>query len=401
MARQIMKLRTKLLADYYLGGLLHALFKPLTVMAGWLLRRDHDVSQCRQVTFVKLLGGGSLLMAYPALLGLRRQKNIQTMRLVATAATVGFARTMGVFDEIIIIRDGSLGSLLADSLRTLRKLWRTDTVVDLEIHSRLTTIFCLFTAARNRVAFYTANSFWRMGVSTHLLFMNQGTSVFYCYEQLAKLLGAQPAGWPDASRQFAAGLPALDQPAAPGVRIAMAACCSDLSRERMLEPGEWVKIVQQRLPRFDPLPTLYLLGAPGDRDTLDKLAGAIAAACPGLPIVNQAGKFTLDQSLAFLATMNELWCIDSALLHAAQLLGVHTESWWGPTSPVRLLPPGSTEKVHYFGLPCSPCVHIASEVPCKGNNLCMRLAADPDYPCDRNPIWLAQSPQTGKTEMTR
>jgi len=53
---------TKLLADYYIGGTLQAVLKPVTVLLGKILRRNHDLSRCSSVTFIKMLGGGSLVI---------------------------------------------------------------------------------------------------------------------------------------------------------------------------------------------------------------------------------------------------------------------------------------------------------------------------------------------------
>ena len=39
-------------------------------------------------------------------------------------------------------------------------------------------------------------------------------------------------------------------------------------------------------------------------------------------------------------------------------------------------------------LPCSPCIHVSHLPPCKGNNICMRLAADPTAEVSLNPPWV-------------
>ena len=117
-------------------------------------------------TIVKMLGGGSLAIAYPSFLALRRTPGLRKFQIVTTPAVLPFARALGVFDEILVIRDGNPLELLLDGFSAIARLFRTDAIVDLEIYSRLTTVFCLLTCARNRVGFYTDNSFWRRRISS-------------------------------------------------------------------------------------------------------------------------------------------------------------------------------------------------------------------------------------------
>src|SRR5271154_5325832 len=118
-----MQLRTKLIADYYLGGFLHVLLKPAAILLGKVLRRPHTLSPCAEITVVKMLGGGSLAIAYPAFLALKRLPGLRTLRIVTTPAIEPFARSLNIFDEVLVIRDGNPFSIVADSLRALRRLF--------------------------------------------------------------------------------------------------------------------------------------------------------------------------------------------------------------------------------------------------------------------------------------
>src|SRR5262249_31046241 len=182
-----MRLDRKLLLDYYVGGFLHAVLKPCAVLLGKVLRRNHDLKSCSSVTMLKLMGGGSLVIAYPALLALKRAPAIRELRLVTTPAVQPFAEVLRVFDEILVIRDDSVSTLIADAGLAIAKLFCCDVVVDLEPHSRLTTVFSLLTCARNRVGFFTTISFWRRNLATHLLFFNITNPVYQFYDQIATL----------------------------------------------------------------------------------------------------------------------------------------------------------------------------------------------------------------------
>jgi len=390
-----MKLKTRLLIDYYVGGTAHAILKPLVILLGRVLRRNHDLSKCQDVTIVKLLGGGSLIIAYPALLAIRRLPNVKRLRLVASPLTSAFGALLGIFDEIIILHEDSALALATNSLGAIRRLWRTDVLIDLEIHSRLSTIFCLLTCARNRVGFYTQESFWRKGLSTHLLFCQLAEGVYHFYDQVSRLLGAPPMSFRDASDSFRTRLAlsekiARDPTAKIVPRIAIAACCSELGKERMMKVPEWIDILRRRFALHQPPTELHLLGSATDRPYLEELQRSIMSAWPNIQVFNHAGELKLEESVKLLATMDELLAIDSSLLHIARLLGIKTISFWGPTAPTTRLRISdlAADEIHYAQLPCSPCVHISSTTPCKGNNLCMRFVANPDYPGDRNPPWL-------------
>ena len=386
-----MTLRARLAIDYYAGGTAHVLLKPIVMLMGILLRRNHTLRPDGDVAIVKLLGGGSLVIAYPALLALKRRPGVNKLRLLASPATRPFAEILGIFDEIIVVRDGGLG-LLVDSVHAIAKLWRCDTLVDLEVHSRLTTVFCTLTCARNRVGFYTTDSFWRKGLSTHLLFCQLNEGIYNFYDQVARILGGTVGTLEDASVAFRQALGVSPATEVVAGAIAIAPCCSELGRERMLDIDEWALVMSQRYahPRVPPT-EVHLLGGNGDRPYLSQLQSALSAALPGARILNRAGELKLRESVALLTSIEALFAIDSSMLHFARLLGVPTTSFWGPTDPMTRLRPRSVaaDEVHYAKIPCSPCVHISSQTPCKGNNVCIRFAVNPYADADRNPPWLA------------
>ena len=278
-----MTLKTRLLIDYYVGGLAHFTLKPLVMALGWLLHRNHRLSDVKDVVIVKLMGGGSLVIAYPALLAIKRLPQVKSLRLVASPTTKPIAELLGIFDEIIVIREAGLGAVLTDSAKALCRLWRCDTMVDLEIHSRLSTVFCLLTAARNRIGFYTQESFWRRGISTHLLFCQVHEGIYYFYDQIAQLFGAQVPPWSVCSNNLrtAIGLDAQSPSPPPlGRRIAIAPCCSELCRERMLQPQEWATVVAQRFAAAEAPVEIHLLGAPSDKARVEEVAESLNGILP-------------------------------------------------------------------------------------------------------------------------
>jgi ADP-heptose:LPS heptosyltransferase len=388
-----MNLRLRLLVDFYFGGFLHAILKIPTILLGKLMSRNHDLSECREIAIMKLLGGGSLVIAYPALLALRQLPNIRKLTLITTPAIRPFGETLGIFDEIVVIREDSLLDMGLDSLKALVHFFRYDAIVDFEIHSRLTTVFCLLTCARNRIGFFTSISFWRRGISTHLLFCNPSNGIYQFYDQIATIFGTAPVAEELCTATFRSQLQARSaDPVEPN--IAITPTCSGLSRERMLEPEDWLDILAKRLENYPGKKVrVHLLGGPLDTPYLDGLKERFENRFgTGVLVLNHAGKTKLLESIRILSGMNETLCIDSALLHFSRLLGLRTISFWGPTDPRVLARPraGNLDDIHYVKLPCSPCIHVAAQPPCKGRNLCMRLAVNPEAPVTLNPPWMLQ-----------
>jgi ADP-heptose:LPS heptosyltransferase len=389
-----MNLRAKLFLDHYFGGFLHLVLRVPTILLGKVLRRNHDLAACSEIAILKLLGGGSLVIAYPALLALRRLPQLKKLTLITSPSIAPFGTLLGIFDEIIIIRDDhGLFTLGVDSLKAFWKLFGHDAVIDLEIHSRLTTVFALLTGARNRLGFFTDISYWRRHLNTHLLFCNITNGIYNFYDQLAAIFGTTAVEGVECEREFRSKLGEWEFAGSSIFRLAIAPACSGLSRERMLWREDWVGIVEKRLARLDPNARveMHLLGAPSDKGELDQIGALLENQFGGrAKIFNHAGKTKLRESVQIVAAMDEVLCIDSALLHFSRLVSRRTVSFWGPTDPGTLVRPNAhgLDEIHYVRISCSPCVHHSHQAPCKGQNICMRLAVDPTAPIPHNQPWV-------------
>jgi ADP-heptose:LPS heptosyltransferase len=377
--------------DRWLGVPALVCLNPLVFIAGRLLRRDHQPSPMGRVCFLKLLGGGSLILAYPALLGIRKRFPNHRLMLVTTRAVEPFARTLAVFDEILVIETGTFVRLAVTGLRALLKCLRVDTVVDLEVYSKLSSVFAVLTLARNRIGFVRWEVFWRRAIYTHLAYFNQRAAAHNFYEALAGILGASPASITECRERLLSQLDWPKRTPAPR-RIGLGCGCSDLSPERALTAGQWLVLFRQWL-RPEDTAEIRFLGVMADAPLAERIAAAAAPYFPRVTFQNHCGRWPLAESLRALAGCDEYWGIDSALLHYARLIGLRCRSLWGPTDPRTLLYPipGAEEEVHWAGIPCSPCVHVTARPPCGGNNVCMQRLVDASVPTPV-PVWSGPAP---------
>lgn len=385
-----MKLTTTKRLDYFVGGALIALARPFVLLLGRLLRRDHDPRPRGSILVLKLLGGGSLVQAGPALLGLKHAYPGARLSLLTTRRIAPFAALLGVFDRIFALDDRSLLRLAGSAARSWPQLIGVDTVIDLEVYSRLSTVLSLLTLARNRVGFYLEAAFWRRGLHTHLLFFNRFSATHRFYDQVARLLGAAPATREACEEALRRELPPAP-PREPGRRrVAIGHACSDLARERMLSPSQWRTLLERRggLAGAE----VHVLGGADDRNDAEALIAACAPHLPDAAWHDPCGRLRLEQSLALLGSSDEFIGIDSALLYFARLLGVPTTSFWGPTDPATRLQafPGARDTVHYQKIACSPCIHVAEVPPCRGRNFCMSALIEP-LSEDEQPMWVIES----------
>ena len=381
-----MDLRTQRKLDNYIGRLLIAVLRPFTMLLGRLLRRNHDLTVGREIVWVKMLGGGSLTLAMPMLLGFRRAHPATRMVLITTPAIKPFAELTGAFDEYRVIDVRRTSALLASGLRAWWSTLRADCIIDLEVHSRLTTVFTTVTMARNRVSFWLEDIFWRRGLASHLVFYNRASGSFFFYDRIADLFGFSIIGREECRAAMAAAA-GVSSPAMPVSRVCIGHACSDLSKERMLTPAQWAEVFRRHLrPEHR---DFVLLGGPADRAQASEIIDVLVAEFPHLVFETRCGSASLRESVATLFESTEFWGIDSSLLHIARIAGLPCISYWGPTDPETLLrpAPGVTDTIVYRKIACSPCVHTSNEPPCRGDNRCIQGLFDPSRsPLDWTPI---------------
>lgn len=370
-----MNIQRKKIIDYYFGGALLAVLRPLIYLIGRMGSRSHDNAIQGDICLIKMLGGGSLVIALPALLGIRRRYPGVRIRLITTEAVKPFAESMGgIFDEILVIDDSSIVKILTTTIHAVVRAFGTDTIIDLEVYSRLTTVLSVLTCARNRIGFYLEAAFRRRNLLTHLIFFNRFSGAYFFYEEVARLIDATPASFGE-SQQYMRQLTGLE-PLPPSVQegaIVVGHGCSGLGPERMLNAEQWSMVF---LKKVDPLSKshVYFLGASGDAALADQIIAKISRTHRWLTIHNLCGQLSLNESIRVIASSHVFLGIDSALLHYARLFGVKTISFWGPTDPgtglrkIKML----DEEIFYRKIPCSPCIHIAKNPPCNGRAECLR-----------------------------
>ena len=187
-----MNFHTKRRIDYWVGGFLLALlFVPVRCL-GLTMRRDHSTTRRRGCAVIKLVGAGSLFLAMPALDEIRARFPAGRFFLVGTPAVIKVAKEFGWFDEYFPIDDSTAWRLIVSTVRALWNMGtRADHLIDLEVHSRFTTLLTVLSTVRNRIGFVDEIVFWRRGFYTHMTFFNVHGPVYVFYDLLTQWFGVE------------------------------------------------------------------------------------------------------------------------------------------------------------------------------------------------------------------
>ncbi|MBK0402908.1 glycosyltransferase family 9 protein [Adhaeribacter sp. BT258] len=321
---------------------------------------------------IKILGLGSVILASDSLLAIRKKYPQARMVLLASKGVKAGIEPLGLFDEIWSTNDKNFFTLAKSGIGILFRTWKLKNlwVIDLEVYSRLTTIFSLWTLAPNRFGFLLSRVHFRNHLNTHNVYFNQFSSVEENYFSIARTLGITEKetfyfpGFDPAGRKNEASKPYL----------AINNTCSDLSLERKLPWDTLAAVCRWILENTNY--RIALTGGPEDAQANDLFVRQYLADKQS-GIENIAGKKSFRDYYQFLyQDCAVMLSIDSAPNHIARKLGLPTLSLWGPTRPEHLVSAEELKSgrhlVEYLAVACSPCIHHTEVLPCGGDNHCMK-----------------------------
>jgi len=278
-------------------------------------------------------------------------------------------------DKVVVVRDDSLIHLIQDSVRLILWCWRNpiDLVIDLELHSKYSSVISAMSLGRDRAGFAGITSRFRRGLYTHLVFWNPVRYVGKAYEQLGRALALPAAVDPpliiaeDADCEMRVFLESLG--CDPKSRlIGINPNASDLRTERRWPAHYFSKLIENIPTGHDFV--VLICGSSSEWH----IAEEVRVGCASLPypVHNIAGKLSFPAFCSLLKQLSVFVTNDSGPMHVARNLGVPTVSLWGPTHPGNYSPPGGKHIALYGPIYCSPCTHATDVPPCAGDNQCLK-----------------------------
>jgi ADP-heptose:LPS heptosyltransferase len=360
-------LRHKQQLDKYLGNFLIAIHLVAAKSLGFILRRNHSLQPApATIIFIKIMGIGSVLMAADGILAIKEKYPGAKLILLANASVINGIKPTGIFDEYWEYNDGSFLKAFGSTIKNLLRSWQRKRrwVCNLEVYSKLTTIFSLWTCARNRFDFFFNEVSFRKNINTHPVYFNQFSLAHENYDRLAEALGAEvkrPFEFPQFFK--------TNKVHTGRKYIIISNTCSELARERLYPDDLLIQLCKELSLKYN-CPVL-LSGTAADTSYYENILKDERLA--SLPVQHIAGKYTIEEFLFIL--YNDcllLITVDSAPLHYAYRMGIPTVSLWGPTNPATRMKESANFKAVYLAAPCSPCTHHTTVLPCGGDNFCMK-----------------------------
>lgn len=360
-------LRYKQQLDKYLGNFLIAFNLVAAKTLGFLLRRNHSLRPAPgTIIFIKIMGIGSVLMAADGILAIKEKYPDAKLVLLGNRSVINGIRPTGLFDEYWEFCDHSLVKVIGSTAKNLIRSWgrRRRWICNLEVYSKLTTIFSLWTCGRNRFDFFFNEVSFRKHINTHPVYFNQFSSAHENYDRMAEALGAEIEK-PYEFRQ----LPKSSRVHTGKKYIVISNTCSELARERLYPDDLLIRLCSLLYASYR-YPIL-LSGARADAAYYEMLLQHDSL--KDIPVQSAAGKYTIEEFISFLYhDCSLLITIDSAPLHYAYRLGIPVVSLWGPTHPATRMKESGLFRAVYLAVHCSPCTHHTTVLPCGGDNFCMK-----------------------------
>ncbi len=383
-----MRVDTMRQLDYWLGI-------PLTFISSivvkiqdtWRNVQEQEAPELQRILFVELSEMGSTIIADPAMR--RAQKNLN-----AELFFVIFAKnrpSLELLDtvpreNVFTLREDSLFTLLWDSLRYLA--WcrknQIDTVIDLELFSRVSALLTGLSGAWRRVGFHSFHNegLWRGFMLTHKVAYNAHQHVAKNFIALIYSLETDEAEVPFAKTiitddDIKLAQVSFDDATQDALRARIAPLCPNGSIEgkrlvlinpnasELLPQRRWAKeryaaLMRALLAEFDDI-LILITGAPAEKEE----AECLKAQCESDRVINFAGAVKFAE-LPVLYTISTLMVTnDSGPGHFSAITPLKTFVLFGPETPALYGSLGNSTPI-WAGLACAPCVSAANhrKTPC-------------------------------------
>lgn len=348
-------------ADRAIGRPAHFLLQPLR----WL-RARREARAARRVLLIKFWGIGSLQLLTPAVRALRARYPGAQLELLTLAGNAGFARGLGIFDEVLVLDVERAGwaRIATRILRLLRQLRarRYDTVFDFEFFTHFSAVVSLLCGAprshgfasprsrRGRLHTTTVpfNRYWHVARNFRSL---AGGENGRCIEvdELTPFAVSDHARLEATTALFEVGL------ADDGPLVVFNPHAGSLSLERRWPVENFAQLARELV--LEEEARVVVIGTRAEAERAHEVC-VRAGRLPAGRLVSVAGSLSIAGTAALLDECCVFVTNDSGPMHIAAALGVPTIGLFGPETPVMYRPLGARARFLYSPPACSPCINV-------------------------------------------
>ena len=373
-----MKVRTTQIVDFWVGVPICALLSLWHWCVSLVLPARKE-GEPRKILFLELSEMGSAIIAHSALKQAATRFPASELFFMVFTKNRESVSLLNIIPErnLVLIDESTFGRFLWS---TAAALWRVralgiDTVIDLELFSRFTSIISYLSGAQHRVGFhnYTAEGLFRGKFLTHRVFYNPHQHMQLNFLALVLALGSDSADFPQLKmdvRPFRVPLPRHDPSPAEVESIwrLLREVNPRVPKGAQLlvvnpDPGDALPIRGWPLERFVATvgqllafnPALFCVVIGLKRS--GPYAQAILNAVPRERCVDLTGKTkTLRDVVTLFSESALLITNDSGPAHFAALTSIHSIALFGPETPALYGALGEGKLNLFANYSCSPCL---------------------------------------------
>lgn len=314
---------------------------------------------------------GSIIQATPLIQTLRKNYPRAKIIFITTSGNAALLKHIPEIDEVILVSDNNIRSIIRTSFKLIIKLWRIEPELyfDLEFYSNYSGIITTLSKATNRFGFYNPEKAYRKGIYNYLVPFSVDAPISETYLQFTDLLKCDhkittlKIELPSSHSEFKNKI-AL----AEGKKyIVVNPNASDLRLERRWPKNSFAEVLAFLLTHY-PSHKIILIGNKTEAEYVNEIAHTFKK---DSNLIDSSAKLTLTELILLIAGADLMLTNDTGPMHVAFALKVKTISLFGPCSPKQY---GTIKNgiTFYKKVDCSPCVHTFLIPPCKGNNICMK-----------------------------
>jgi ADP-heptose:LPS heptosyltransferase len=354
----------------------------------------------RKILIIKLSEMGSTVLAYPALVELKRRCPDAEFYFLVFAKNAAIVEILQLVsqDHLITVDYRTVGHLLISGVRALKRLWdeAIDTTIDMDLFSRLTALLAFLFCRGNRVGFYRYKDegIYRGDLLTHRVLYSAHVHTSAAFMALIRTLFVDHRDEPHYRARIESDdltllkhSPTLADIAsvrqkllAAGVKteeneplILINPNSSDIFPLRKWPLKNYAELCRRLLHSL-PHGQLIITGVASEGED----ARYILEYVQSPRCVNFTGKTTFRELLALYSIASLMVTNDSGPAHFASLLDLPTAVLFGPETPNLYRPLGDKHRAFYSHFACSPCVSVYNnkKSSCQDNRCLKAITVD-------------------------
>lgn len=364
--------------------------------------RKKAKSDPKKIIFLELSEMGAAILAYSAMKEVKERYPAAQLYFWIFKYNAESVYSLDLIpkENVLTIRTNNILILLLDAIKSLRRIRREkiDTVIDMELFSRFTSILTFFSGAKTKAGFYkfTLEGLSRADIYTHKVMYNPYNHISKNFLALTRSIETAPEipylKMPLDDSKTVVPMMKLTQDEISGIWDKLKRTNGTInknSRIIVLNPGVGEFLFLRRWPVENYIELAGRLLK--DENTFVIFTGINAESEDGADgidylsgnkrFINLIGQTSVREMIALCSIASLFISHDSGAANLASLTAVNMVVLFGPETPALYAPLKDNKKVLYKKLACSPCFSAYNHrnSVCRDNKCLKMITVDEVY----------------------